>query len=419
MADNAIALQVQPTQFGQNFAAGYNNGMAQQAERQQQEAAALEQLATLGFGVMGNSLDGPIDPGRLDQALQLLGNNPLAGRIKENPELLRTITRGSLKVLAAAQNAEAFELEKKKFEVELANAQKGDQTANMQEYEYAKADGYQGTFEQWVKERGGGGSEETFAMQPTYYRVTDPQTGKTSVKFGQMGSKGTFKETVLPEGAEPAIPVQQLNTETGFTPVTKFGDQPANAAVTPIDNKGAARDTAIGKGEGERIVEMPEKKRKAEGALNALERQQGVVGQDIDKAISAADSNALFTTGLLGDLSKAIPGTPAYDLAQTLLTIKANVGFDRLQEMRNNSPTGGALGAISEKENDLLQAVNGALAQGQSKDQFKSNLARIKTLMAEVLAERKSAFAQDFGGGSAAPSGGGGSDDVVDWTDFF
>ena len=417
MVDNTLALNVKPVQFAENFTAGYNNGLNQQAAQREQEAAAFEQLAQIGFGVMDGNLDGPIDPQRLDLAAQMLGDSPLAGKIKEDPEFLRVVTKGSLKVLQAAQDAEKFELEKKRFEAELAAAQSGGTpTANMREYEYAKENGYGGTFEQWVKD-GGGASEagETFAMQPTYYRITDPATGQPSVKFVQFGNRGTFKETALPEGAEPAIPVQQLNTETGFTPVTKFGDKPANAEVTPIDNQGAARDTAIGKGEGERQVELPEKRRKAEGALNALKRQQRVVGEDVDKAIKSANDMGLFTTGFLGDLSKAVAGTPAYDLSQTLLTIQAGIGFDKLQEMRANSPTGGALGAISEKENLLLQAVNGATAQGQSKEQFTANLARIKTLMDEVVEERRAAFEQDFGGASSSDDA---PDEVTDWTDI-
>lgn len=125
MVDNAIALQVQPTQFAQNVTAGYNNGMAQKSERMQQEAAALEQLAQIGFGVMDGKLDGPIDPARLEQAVGLLGDSPLAAKVKENPELLRTITKGSLKVLAASRDEQQFEMAKKQFELELANAQKG------------------------------------------------------------------------------------------------------------------------------------------------------------------------------------------------------------------------------------------------------------------------------------------------------
>jgi len=125
MADNTLALQVQPTQFGANFTQGYNNGMAQQQARQQQEAQAFEQLATVGLGVMGGNPDGPIDPEKLNQALGMLHGSPLAEKVKQNPELLRTITKGSMNVLQFVRDGEKFELAKKQFELQLADAQKG------------------------------------------------------------------------------------------------------------------------------------------------------------------------------------------------------------------------------------------------------------------------------------------------------
>lgn len=125
MADNTLALQVQPTQFGQNFTQGYNNGLAQQQARQQQEAQAFEQLATLGLGVMDGNPDGEIDPGKLNQALGMLHGSPLAEKVKQNPELLRTITKGSMNVLQFVRDGEKFELAKKQFELQLAEAQKG------------------------------------------------------------------------------------------------------------------------------------------------------------------------------------------------------------------------------------------------------------------------------------------------------
>jgi hypothetical protein len=59
-------------------------------------------------------------------------------------------------------------------------------------------------------------------------------------------------------------------------------------------------------------------------------------------------------------------------------TIGANMGFEQLQAMRAASPTGGALGNVTERELELLQAVQGSLQQSQSREQFQSNLLRRK-----------------------------------------
>jgi hypothetical protein len=76
------------------------------------------------------------------------------------------------------------------------------------------------------------------------------------------------------------------------------------------------------------------------------------------------------TTGLVGKLASQIPGWDAYNVAKQIDTIKANIGFEQLADMRANSPTGGALGQIAIKELDFLQAALGNLDIGQDADQL-------------------------------------------------
>jgi hypothetical protein len=80
-----------------------------------------------------------------------------------------------------------------------------------------------------------------------------------------------------------------------------------------------------------------------------------------------------------------------------LQTIKANVGFDKLQEMRENSPTGGALGQVSNLELESLQSVLGSLDQYQSGDQLARNLRRLSDLLEKGRQQRIEAFRKDFG----------------------
>ncbi|WP_447515814.1 hypothetical protein, partial [Clostridioides difficile] len=78
-----------------------------------------------------------------------------------------------------------------------------------------------------------------------------------------------------------------------------------------------------------------------------------------------------------------------------LHTIKSNVGFDRLQQMREASPTGGALGAVSDNENVLLQSAMGALEQSQTDDQLKFNLQRLQKVRQEGQQRIRRAFELD------------------------
>lgn len=122
----------------------------------------------------------------------------------------------------------------------------------------------------------------------------------------------------------------------------------------------------------------------AEGRADLVERFGDIVTEDIDRAIGQINDAPFPITGL-GALTSGIPGSPGRNLAALIDTIKANVGFDRLQQMRAASPTGGALGQVSEFENRLLQATLGNLELSQDKDQLIYNLNRVKRVYATII----------------------------------
>lgn len=105
----------------------------------------------------------------------------------------------------------------------------------------------------------------------------------------------------------------------------------------------------------------------------AVRHAQKVIS-DVSEATNLVSG---FTTGVVGKASSFVPGTDAYNLNQRVLTIKANLGFDRLQQMRDASPTGGALGQVAVQELEALQASVGSLEVGQSKDELLKNLNKI------------------------------------------
>ena len=73
------------------------------------------------------------------------------------------------------------------------------------------------------------------------------------------------------------------------------------------------------------------------------------------------------------------------DVRARLDTIRANIGFDRVQQMRESSPTGGALGQVTEFENRLLQSTLGNLEQSQSREQILENLGRIESIYLDIV----------------------------------
>lgn len=117
------------------------------------------------------------------------------------------------------------------------------------------------------------------------------------------------------------------------------------------------------------------------GALN--QDTQALTGSinSFDRLATAANE-VLNHPGLKGiaGLRGALPNMPGSDAAdaQALLgTLKSQVGFGVLQDMRNNSKTGGALGSVSDAEGKRLEANLAALEKSQSLEQFQSNLKKI------------------------------------------
>ena len=92
-----------------------------------------------------------------------------------------------------------------------------------------------------------------------------------------------------------------------------------------------------------------------------------------------------MTTGLIGKGQSFVPGTDAFTLKERISTIKANLGFDRLQQMRDASPTGGALGQVAVQELQALQSSVASLDVGLPKKELDKNLGKIQSHYAAWL----------------------------------
>jgi hypothetical protein len=116
------------------------------------------------------------------------------------------------------------------------------------------------------------------------------------------------------------------------------------------------------------------------GAKDAQRREFTLAqsGNVLDAIGDAKKLVSPITAGVGGTL-KNIPMTSARNLDAKLTTIKANLGFDRLQQMRDTSPTGGALGAVAVQELIALQSTVASLDQLQSPAELSKALDKIET----------------------------------------
>ena len=136
------------------------------------------------------------------------------------------------------------------------------------------------------------------------------------------------------------------------------------------------------------------------------------VTTNIDKLIPQLDEDIASwwpsnVAGFGGKILSNIPGSEARDFEARLETIKANIGFDKLQAMRDASPTGGALGQVSEMELRQLNASMGNLEQSQSPKQLRENLIAVREQYVRTLAAinaQRQGYQQMQGGGGLTQS---------------
>lgn len=215
-------------------------------------------------------------------------------------------------------------------------------------------------------------------------KAIENEIGGIDKRTEQYAPTGTMREYVFAmnqrrEQGLPVIPMEQFDQEQrkASKPEVKVeGTIPPGYQVERDAQGQPLRMTPIPGGPAD--VEAKEKAAK----LDLTKKQSQTTGNvvlsaldDIDRLMKTA---TLPTTGALGARVSEIGGTASHDIASALTTIKANISFDRLQQMRAASPTGGALGGVAVEELRALQNSAAAVEQSQSPEQFKLNLGRLR-----------------------------------------
>jgi hypothetical protein len=235
--------------------------------------------------------------------------------------------------------------------------------------------------------------EKQFGFQnvtPGLYRM-NTTTGKLESVGGGGGTQVTIKnEGSIPEGYR------------------RIRDPQGN----PLYDEPLPGSPAAAKFEAARKAETA----RAEGRTQA----STIVTQEIDALTTALDAEEKATgtdklnpyvrfTGIPGKAFEGVPGSARKSAQGFIDTIRANIGFEQLDKMRQESPTGGALGNITEQELKFLQSTLGTLDLDSDPAVLRRNLKRIRELYENVMrkaAAYPNADKYGFGAGGAAPAGG-------------
>ncbi|WP_156517893.1 hypothetical protein [Achromobacter ruhlandii] len=146
--------------------------------------------------------------------------------------------------------------------------------------------------------------------------------------------------------------------------------------------------------EAENAVAKPGKAIEAKAALDST-------SSSLDRTIELA--NGIMNDPALGRITGImgmIPNRPGGDAANAqarLNTLKSQIGFAVLQAMRDASKTGGALGAVSDAENKLLQNNIASLENVQDEAQLRQELQKIIAWATGAKGRMTDAYAQQYG----------------------
>jgi hypothetical protein len=203
-------------------------------------------------------------------------------------------------------------------------------TSAIQNYNFAREQGFDGSFVDW--------------------QTAQKRAGATNVNVNNASEVGT-----IPQGFELFT-----DPETGarsMRPVTGGPEDP-----TKFNEKKAANE-----------------------AQKATVARQAIA--DIKGKLSQGGMFNLPEVGVVGSrLADMGLNQEAVDVKRKLETLQSVVSFDRLQQMREASPTGGALGAVSERELALLQSSMGALSNDMSEEELIKTLDFIDGVMSKFAA---------------------------------
>ena len=226
------------------------------------------------------------------------------------------------------------------------------------------------------------GFDEFLSEQPQVIDPTGP--GRFDVLRNLREGKGVTPPARMIPGASPAEEMLMSPEAKSFARRAVEGGQPMSLVMPmaqKIDSQIAAQTpkpmTPIQEAE---LKKINLANRKAEIEVSDLETPKAdykagptIVEDNIFRALDIIKESPKTTTGMGSYLSN-IPGTDAKSLKERLGSIKANIGFDYLQAMREASPTGGALGNVSDKELQGLQSVFGSLEQSLDAEELTYNL---------------------------------------------
>ena len=214
-------------------------------------------------------------------------------------------------------------------------------------------------------------------------KKTNDAAGLATPTFGEWWNSNnvttsTVKSIDKITGLESSRVINAKTGETirelGVTKMPEFDIVSLPDGTYRVDNK-----TTGSRGE---VVQTPEAAALRQKQMMAIQNELFALDQTMGLTTEAErlanDEGAASNYGFYAILSRLPVATDSARLADVISSLKGNLAFDELAEMRKRSPTGGALGQVSNIELKLLENAVTALNPNTGVENFNKQLERVR-----------------------------------------
>ena len=216
---------------------------------------------------------------------------------------------------------------------------------------------------------------------------------KLKFETGQAGGVPAARTSFLGQN-QPLITSQTapVSTTTNVAPPAAVTTPSAVTAPRTAPRVPTAQTTPVTTREVIPLVEKPDNIVPVQQKQKLIQSQPATIAltnyslDNISQQKKAAEEllnnpqyiKALTSKGLLGGYATEklanTPGNPTYDANNLLKNLQTRAFVTEIQRMRNASPTGGAVGSVSEKEMEGLSNIGAALKLGMSEKELTKQL---------------------------------------------
>lgn len=185
----------------------------------------------------------------------------------------------------------------------------------------------------------------------------------------QNGFQGSYNDFLTAKGKASA-PSVSTTVNTGNQPDSRpMADKPAKGYQRRWDpEKQTWVDEPIPGGEVAREAEVADEKKSERNRQQQI--KMGTTLTNLQMNIDEIEDGGFPVTGGLGAMAGAIPGTAASDWRVRNQQITTEGALAEVQNMRDNSPTGGAVGQLTDSEREAIALAATGISSAQSAEEY-------------------------------------------------